>query len=173
MTRRLFTTLALLALTCTPVLAEDGKVEAGGLTFTFSDPWKMSPTAGMMRVATLLTTVEGVDKPVEAAFYFFPGGGGGVDANVQRWLGQFASTTESKTEEVDAGGTKITFVNASGTYNDGPPMGAKTPKENYTLLGAIVPTSDSNVFIKMTGPKDAVAKLAEGFKKMASSAFVK
>ena len=52
-------------------------------------------------------------------------------------------------------------------------MGAKTPREGYTLLGAIVPTEDSNVFIKLTGPKDAVAKLADGFKKMAASPFVK
>ncbi len=173
MKRRLFTTLALLALSSTSVFAEDGKVEAGGLTFTFSAPWKMSETPGMMRAATLLASVEGTEKPLEAAFYFFPGGGGGVDANVQRWLGQFATTTESKTEQVDAGGKKVTFVNASGTYNDGPPMGAKTPKENYTLLGAIVPTEDSNVFIKLTGPKEAVAKLAEGFKKIAVSALKK
>lgn len=174
MNRRLFTTLAALVLAALPLHAEDGgKVEAGGLTFTFSAPWKMSDTPGMMRVATLLATVEGAEKPLEASFYFFPGGGGGVQANVDRWLGQFATKTDSTTDELDAGGHKITIVSASGTYNDGPPMGAKTPKENYSLLGAIVPTADSNVFIKLTGPKDAVAKLADGFKKMASSAYVK
>jgi hypothetical protein len=64
-------------------------------------------------------------------------------------------------------------VTATGTYNDGPPMGAKTPRENYTLIAAIVPTEDSNIFIKLAGPKDAIAKLAEGFKKMAGSPFVK
>ncbi|MBL9130679.1 MAG: hypothetical protein JNG86_05740 [Verrucomicrobiaceae bacterium] len=173
MKHRLLTALALLTLAAAPLHAEDGKVEAGGLTFKFAAPWKMSDTPGMMRVATLLATVEGAEKPVEAAFYFFPGGGGGVQANVDRWLGQFAKTDSSKTEEMDAGGKKVTLVSATGTYNDGPPMGAKTPRENYSLLGAIVPTEDSNVFIKLTGPKDAVAKLAEGFKKMAASAYVK
>ncbi|MBE7498539.1 MAG: hypothetical protein HS117_26670 [Verrucomicrobiaceae bacterium] len=173
MNRRLFSALALLTLAAAPLHAQDGKVEAGGLTFTYSAPWKMSDTPGMMRAATLLATVDGVEKPLEAAFYFFPGGGGGVQANVDRWLGQFAKTDSSKTEELDAGGKKVTLVSASGTYNDGPPMGAKTPKENFSLLGAIVPTPDSNVFIKLTGPKDAVARLAESFKKMALSAYVK
>lgn len=65
-------------------------------------------------------------------------------------------------------------MTATGTFNDGPPMGAKTPKENYTLLGAIVPTADgNNVFIKLTGPKDAIGKLTESFRAMITSPFAK
>jgi hypothetical protein len=52
-------------------------------------------------------------------------------------------------------------------------MGAKTPKENYTLIAAIVPTAESNIFVKLTGPKDAIAKLAENFKKIVTSPFTK
>jgi hypothetical protein len=175
MKRRLFTTLALLTLAAAPLLAQDAAIlEAGGLKFKYSAPWMLSDTPGMMRVATLLAKVEGAEKAIEAAYYVFPGGGGGVDANVQRWLGQFATKPESKTEEIPAGDQKVTLVTATGTFNDGPPMGAKTPKENYTLLGAIVPTADgNNVFIKVTGPKDAVATLTEGFRKMITSPFAK
>jgi len=172
MKRRLFTALALLSLAA-PLRAEDGKVEVAGLNFKYAAPWTLSDTPAMMRAATLLVKVEGAEKPVEAAFYHFGGGGGGVEANVQRWIGQFTGTPETKREEVDAGGQKITLVNITGTYNDGPPMGAKTPKENYTMIGAIVPTADSNVFIKLTGPKDAVAKLAESFKKICTSPYTK
>jgi hypothetical protein len=65
-------------------------------------------------------------------------------------------------------------VTATGTFNDGPPMGAKTPKENYTLLGAIVPTADgNNVFIKVTGPEKAVTALQEDVKKLVASALGK
>ena len=108
-------------------------------------------------------------------FYSFPGPGGGGDteANVKRWLGQFQGTPESKREELDAGGKKITLVTATGTYNDGPPMGAKTPRENYTLIAAIVPAGESNIFVKLTGPKDAIAKLGEDFKKIVLSPFAK
>jgi hypothetical protein len=50
-------------------------------------------------------------------------------------------------------------------------FGPKTPKENYTLLGAIVPGTDAPVFIKLTGPKDAVAKIGDAFKAMIKSPF--
>lgn len=175
MKHRLIHTLALLSLSVSTILAQDAAViDAGGLKFKYTAPWMLSDTPGMMRVATLLAKAEGAEKPLEAAFYVFPGGGGGVQANVDRWLGQFATKPESKTEEIPAGGQKITLVSATGTYNDGPPMGAKTPKENFTLMGAIVPTADgNNVFIKLTGPKNAIAKLEAGFRAMITSPFVK
>jgi len=158
------TLLALISLT-SAVRAEDEKLEVAGLTFKFAAPWASVQSTGMFRAGTLAATVEGAEKPVEAVFYSFPGpgGGGDVEANVKRWLGQ----------ELDAGGKKITLVTATGTFNDGPPMGAKTPRENYTLIAAIVPTEESNVFVKLTGPKDAIAKLAENFKKIVTSPFAK
>lgn len=168
------TLIALISLTSV-VRGEEGKIEVNGLAFKFDAPWAEIQSTGMFRAGTLAAKVEGAEKPVEAVFYSFPGPGGGGDteANVKRWLGQFQGTPESKREELDAGDKKITLVTATGTYNDGPPMGAKTPRENYTLLAAIVPAGESNIFVKLTGPKDAVAKLAEGFKKMILSPFTK
>jgi hypothetical protein len=173
--KHLITTLLAAFALSTAVHAQDAKLEVAGLSFKIEAPWASVESTGMFRAGTLNAKVEGLEKPLEAIFYHFPGpgGGGGVQANVDRWLGQFATKPESKTEEIDAGGKKITLVTATGTYNDGPPMGAKTPRENYTLIAAIVPTEDSNIFIKLAGPKDAIAKLADGFKKMAGSPFVK
>jgi hypothetical protein len=74
---------------------------------------------------------------------------------------------------VEIGGKKVTVVKADGTYLDGPPMAAKTPRANYTLLGAIVPAAEANVFIKLAGPKDAVAKVAADFRALATSPFPK
>lgn len=168
------TLLAVITLSST-ARAEEGKLEVAGLIFKIEAPWASVESTGMFRAGTLNAKIEGLDKPLEAIFYHFPGpgGGGGVQANVERWLGQFASKPESKTEEIDAGGKKITLVTATGTYNDGPPMGAKTPRENYTLIAAIVPTEDSNIFIKLAGPKEAIAKVTDSFKKMAASPFAK
>lgn len=153
--------------------AEDGKVAAGNLDFKLpTDAWKPVPTSSPMRAATLQIKVEGAEKPLEAVFYYFGGGqGGDTSANIARWLGQFESPPVSKTDEIDAGGKKVTLVTATGTYMDGPMMAAKTPKADYTLLGAIVPGPDANVFIKLTGPKDAVAKVADDFKKLITSPF--
>ncbi|WP_395742956.1 hypothetical protein [Prosthecobacter sp.] len=168
------TFIALLSLTSV-VRGEEGKLDVNGLGFKFSSPWSEIQSTGMFRAGTLAAKVEGAEKPVEAVFYSFPGPGGGGDteANVKRWLGQFQGTPESKREELPAGDKKITLVTATGTYNDGPPMGAKTPRENYTLIAAIVPAGESNIFVKLTGPKDAIAKLAEDFKKIVLSPFAK
>ena len=172
---RILTPLVAFVTLASVVSAEEGKLEVAGLNFKFDAPWAEAPTSGMFRAGTLAAKMEGLDAPLEAVFYHFPGpgGGGGVQANIDRWLGQFASKPESKTEEIEVGGKKITLVTATGTYNDGPPMGAKTPRENYTLIAAIVPTEDSNIFIKLAGPKEAIAKVADGFKKMATSPFTK
>ena len=169
--KRLLSLLAVVALSA-PALAEDGKLAVAGLNFAFPGAWTSVPPSSPMRAGTLQIPAEGADKPLEAVFYYFGGGqGGDTKANIDRWLGQFASPPESKTEELDANGTKVTVVTATGTYNDGAMFGPKTPKDNYTLLGAIVPGSDAPVFIKLTGPKDAVAKIADAFKSLAKSPF--
>ncbi|MFN0077675.1 MAG: hypothetical protein ACKVY0_14490 [Prosthecobacter sp.] len=170
----LTTTLLALGLAAALHAADTTPLEVAGLTFKYPATWTKAATASMMRVATLEAKVEGVEKPLEVAFFSF-GAAGGVKANVDRWLGQFAPEpkAESKIEEIDAGGTKVTLVTATGTYNDGPPMGAKTPKADHTLLGAIIPAGDNNVFIKLTGPKDAVAKLAAVVRQLATSPFTK
>ncbi|GEP46201.1 hypothetical protein [Brevifollis gellanilyticus] len=169
--KRLLSLLALAALS-TSVLAEDGKLAVAGLNFAYPATWTSVPPTSPMRAGTLQIAVEGAEKPLEAVFYYFGAGqGGDAQANITRWLGQFASPPESKTEEIDANGTKVTLVTATGTYNDGPMMGPKTPKDNYTLLGAIVPGNDAPVFIKLTGPKDAVAKVSDSFKSLLKSPF--
>ncbi len=171
--KRLLTALALLSFATAGLRAEDGKVSAGSLNFTLpASGWASVPTSSPMRAATLQITVEGAEKPLEAVFYYFGAGqGGDAKANIDRWLGQFESPPASKTEELDANGTKISLVTATGTYMDGAMFGPKTAKADYTLLGAIIPGPDAPVFIKLTGPKDAVAKVTEDFKKVCTSPF--
>lgn len=155
--------------------AEEGKVSAGSLNFTLpTGAWKSVPSSSPMRAVTLQIPVEGSEKPLEAVFFYFGGGqGGDTAANITRWLSQFQSPPESKTEELEAGGQKVTMVTATGIYMDGPMMGTKTPMADYTLLGAIVPGPEANVYIKLTGPKAAVAKIAGDFKKLVTSPFAK
>lgn len=172
--KRLLIALALLCLT-SGLHAEDTKISAGNLNFTLpASGWTSVPTSSSMRAATLQITVEGAEKPLEAIFYYFGAGqGGDTQSNIDRWLGQFESPPVSKTEELDANGTKVTLVTATGTYMDGAMFGPKTAKADYTLLGAIIPGPDAPIFIKLTGPKDAVAKITEDFKKLSTSPFAK
>jgi hypothetical protein len=165
----LTSTLLLLASVC----QADETVKVADLTFKTPAPWKSVESTSPMRAAILHYPVEGSDKPLEAVFYYFGAGqGGDVEANITRWLGQFEGQPTSKREELPAGDKKVSLVIADGTYLDGPPFGGtKTPRPDYTMLGAIVPGADANIFVKLTGPKDAVAKALESFKALITSPY--
>ena len=154
--------------------AEDAKqLAVGQFTFALPAPWKQAENTGMMTKAIVNYAPEG-GTPLEAKFYDFGGPSGGIEANVKRWVGQFEGTPEVKREDLEMNGTKIALVTATGTFLDGAPMSPqKTPRPGYTLLGAVLEGADSSCFIKLTGPKDDVAKMQEAFKKMALSPFAK
>ncbi len=99
---------------------------------------------------------------------------GGVDANVDRWVGQFdgAKKSDAKIEKNDVAGTTIHTVDISGTYKDSMGGGPFAPgpvkkRENYRMIGAIIETKDSGTtFVKMTGAQSTLEPLVEDFKKM-------
>jgi hypothetical protein len=167
-------TLAIVGLLSTSLRAEDAaKLTVGEFTFTVAKPWTTGQNSGMMTKAILNYPVEG-GAPLEAKFYDFGSQSGGVEANVTRWISQFDGKPEVKREEIEIGGTKVVLVTATGTYLDGGPMSpTKTPRPDYTLLGAIVVGKESSVFIKLTGPKAAAAAAQESFKTLATSPFAK
>ena len=144
--------------------------------FTFSRPanWEWVESASPMRKAELKVVDEKTKAKAEVVFYHFgQGPAGGTQANVDRWLGQFAEPRDkinAKTEDSTVGKHKVTYVLAEGTYKSGMPGGAQTPMPNYALLGAIIEASEGSVFVKMTGPKELTKSTTADFKKMVESA---
>jgi hypothetical protein len=105
------------------------------------------------------------------------GAGGSVQANVDRWYGQFAqpdgSATKDKatTKTIKLAGCTVTMVDVAGIYKDmpgGPFAGGKTvERPDYRMLAAIVETPEAGShFIKFYGPAATVAKQADGFRTM-------
>jgi hypothetical protein len=152
--------------------AEDKNVSVGGLEFATPAPWAQTQNTGMMTKAMLNYPAEG-GEPLVVKFYDFGNQSGGVEANLQRWVSQFEGTPDVKKEELTFGNIKVYLLTATGTFLDGAPGGPKTPKPDSTLLGAILASDDTNVFIKMAGPKAAIAKAQDDFKKMVTSPFAK
>jgi len=147
--------------------------EVSGIKFTAPVSWTSQKLASRMRAAQF--RVPGAKGKVAAScvfFYFGPGAAGGVDANVNRWLGQFTPKPKVKStvkpEKIN--GVAVTHVNAEGTYLDGPPFGAKVPKPGYAMRGVIVMAPRGAVFIKMTGPKAVVAAAEKPLLKMLEAA---
>ena len=105
------------------------------------------------------------------------GAGGSVQANVDRWYGQFAQPDGSETKDkattktLKLAGCTVTFVDVGGTYKDmpgGPFAGGKSvDRPDYRMLAAIVETpKEGSYFLKFYGPGTTVAKQADGFRTM-------
>jgi hypothetical protein len=107
------------------------------------------------------------------------GAGGSIEANIDRWIGQFkqpdGSETKNRVPEADRkqkiAGFEVEMIDLSGTYHDMPapfdPSSKAVDHADYRMLAAIVVAPKlGNYFIKFYGPKQTVADHAEEFRKM-------
>mgnify|MGYP003344547763 CR=1 FL=1 len=135
---------------------------------------RVQPRSGIVETEFSIPS-EGDDQP--AGRMTVMGAGGSVQANVDRWYGQFtqpdgaATKDKAVTKSLKIAGCSVTMVDVSGTYKDspgGPFAGGKTiDRPNYRMLAAIVETPDSgSYFLKFYGPSTTVAKHADGFRTM-------
>jgi hypothetical protein len=140
-----------------------------GLSWTPPGAWK---SAGQkpMRVATYTVPAAAGDNEAGecAVYYFGQGQGGGVQANLDRWVGQFQQASGKRTGTKTIHGLNVTTVDVSGTYMGmgGPMAASHTAKNGYRLLGAIVEGPEGAVFFKFTGPAKTVAASQPTFDKM-------
>jgi hypothetical protein len=131
---------------------------AGGITWTVPGSWTRGP-GRPMRVATYeVPAAKDAEAGQCAVFFFGRGQGGELDANVQRWAGQFKEKPAPKRERRTAAGMPVTRVDVEGTYLNpgGGMMQSQGEKPGYRLLGAIVEGPEGNVFFKLTGPEATV-----------------
>ncbi|MFQ3670834.1 MAG: hypothetical protein SNJ84_05190 [Verrucomicrobiia bacterium] len=155
--------IALLA----PAWAADDSFQVGPFRFSVPEGWERRAPSSPMRQAELRAP----DGQGEAAFFFFkPGDGGSPQDNITRWLGQVTDRKEEKVETERQGNHQLTFVRARGTYASGMPGGPLTPLPDTLLLGAILESPAGNVFIRMTGPYQSMAKAEETFRAMVRAA---
>jgi hypothetical protein len=153
-------------------------IKAGDLTFKAGAPWKLRAEPKMMSAGG--ATIAGKDGAagVDADFYHFgAGGGGGNDANIARWVGQFqpgddGAPAKPKREELKLGDKTVLLVHIKGTFLAGGAMATKkTPMPGYAMIGAIIPSEGGSVYLKVTGPEAAVTASTEDVKKLIASAF--
>lgn len=148
-------------------LADSG----GGLQWTAPANWK-SEGQRPMRLATYQ-----LGPHAECGvFYFGQGQGGSVDANLDRWIGQFVqpdgkpSKAAAKIQKRMIHGLAVTGVDVSGAYTGmADPTTERAAAPGFRLLGAIAEGPQGSVFFKFTGPADVVAANLAAFDKMIAS----
>ncbi len=139
---------------------------APGIRFEPHQEWiAESPSSSMRKAQYRLPAVEGDLENAELIVFYFQGGGGGVQANIDRWVGQFSlpdggsARSASKTSTRDSNGIPLTVLDVRGTYNrsvGGPMSGQTEPVPGFRMLAAVAETSAGPYFFKLTGPEKTV-----------------
>lgn len=101
---------------------------------------------------------------VECYIAKLPGDAGGVDANINRWVGQMGqpaldAAAIAALPRIELLGQQAPLVEVGGDFKD---MQGEQ-KQAYKLLGALVTTETDMVFVKMTGPGAEVDAQKEQF----------
>ncbi len=131
---------------------------AGGGTITWDLPpsWTNTAPSSSMRMAQARIPGPGGEAEL-AVFFFGPGGGGGVEQNLQRWADQMEGPTEAVREGFEVGGFKISTIEKSGTLQPNMMIsGPTTPQPNSRLLAAVVEGEGGPWFFKATGPEATI-----------------
>jgi len=128
---------------------------------------------GTMRLATYTIRGHGADEAQCAVYYFGPGGGGGVDPNIERWRGEFKGAADERRGNFQTKGGKVTMLRMNGTYlAHAGMMGAASDSvesPDFGLLGAIVEGPKGEVYFKLTGPEKTVRGAEREFEAMLKS----
>ena len=145
----------------------------GDVQVAAPEGWEQVAPSSSMRVAEYALPVAG-GEPLRLAV--FADIGGGVEANVERWYGQFrqpdGSSTAARalrTQVQTDGGLQATLVDVSGTFSSGMGMGGGGTSEGYRMLAAIVTSGTHVYYFKLVGPAAALATHEAGFEAMIQS----
>ena len=153
------------------VSAGPARASGAGLEYEAPSTWISETPSSSMRLAQYrLPRLEGDPEDAELAVFYFGGQGGSVQANVDRWIGQFSnpdgsSVTHPQVSERKINGISLTIVDVRGTYHQaqGPMMAQTTAKENYRMLAAVAEGPAGPTFFKLTGPQPTVDHFEESF----------
>lgn len=146
-----------------PSAASSGQQTAaiGGITWDVPEGWTATPVRSAMRKAQYTLTAETAGEAGElVVFYFGPGEGGTVDANIDRWINQFRDAAGNppagdrvRRESFESNGFRVSVVETEGRYDPGSMgPGPRGPQDGYKLVGAVVETPQGPWFFKATGP---------------------
>ena len=168
-----------LALACSQEKqAAEEETKAGTLVQVENVRWRVpatwvteTPSSGFRKGQYRLPRAEGDPEDATCVVFYFRGEGGAVQANLERWSGQFEqpdgrpSREVAKIERTEVNGLKQTRMDLTGTYLFSPtPMMPPTErKPGFRLLAAVIETSTGPWFVKLVGPEKTVAKWEGSF----------
>ena len=147
-----------------------------GAPLAFETPpgWVAEEPGSEMRKAQyrVPSAQDGVEDATCVVYYFGAGGGGGVDANVERWCSQFEQPDGRASKDVvvrserQVSGMPVHDVELGGTFvaETAPGSGERVNEPNYRMLASIVESDHGAYYVKLVGPEATVQAHASAFR---------
>lgn len=156
-----------------PAIATELKLD--GISFMIPPAWKRvePPTSRIVEAEYTLPRAEGDEFDGRLTLM---AAGGDNDANIARWTGEFNQEPGrgAKIETMKISGVEATTADIRGEWKGSSFAPNSSPRADYRLLAVIIPFTERNSFyLKLTGPKETVAKYEEQFREFAQSARIK
>ena len=159
-----------------------------GITLTAPKGWlrKRPPLEAFIRAEYALPHAEEDKDDGRLTLVVAGAGKGFVEANIERWKGEFGGTPKkSHQEKIEANGTSVTLVDFSGTFEVPSPFSPGSDPKNrgealppdppikhpgYRMIAAVIPVGDKLYFVKAVGPEKTIETHAEKIKAFIRSA---
>lgn len=154
-----------------------GRVVLGPFSMATPTTWVVKPVTSSMRAADYVIPAPPGEEAELVIYYFGESGAGSIDANLDRWFGQFTQPDGRRTRDVatiehpQLAGQEATVVSVSGHYHAAAMPGGDdiVDKPDQALLAAIVASPSGPYFFKLVGAKQTVDTNAASFRAMLSS----
>jgi hypothetical protein len=146
-----------------------GEVEVAGIQLAAPPGWETRPPGSALIAAEFsLPRADGDDTDGRLTIST---AGGTVEANIDRWKGQFdPQPQEASQEEIDVAGKKVTIVDLSGDFNDQRgPFAPAVKRPGYRMIAAVIPADGQLHFVKATGPQNTIAKHSDAIQQFIRS----
>jgi len=150
-------------------------VTAQGLQWEVPAGFTKDTPSNPMRIAQyrIASDQEGIKDGELAVFFFGTGSGGGTQANIERWAGQFKQPDGSdpmKKARIDrfslSGGLTVTTIELAGRYESGMMGGVSYNEPGWKLLGAVVEGEGGPWFFKAVGPEPVMDRAHPALQKL-------
>ncbi len=152
-----------------------GMLDVGAIAFKMPAQWEAQQPKSSMRRAQV--SAPGSAGPAQLIVYFFGAGGAGpTQANIDRWVGQFANAdgspvSDAKQTSSKISGFDVTQVEVAGTYAGGMNAGGQqqAAQGGQRLIAAVVNTNGGPYYFKFLGPDGTVTEQREPFDELIAS----
>ena len=130
------------------------------------DGWETAETSSRMRLAQWTLPGDGEGTAEVVIFFFGPGQGGGVEANLARWFSQFEQPDGSSTKDQasvtkrEVNGLRMTIADMRGTYiaEVRPGSTERHHRGEQRMIAAVIEGDGGPWYLRVLGPEATVTK---------------